>query len=1059
MSLSYIQDYLADLARVKRVSGSNKETIVREAFKDLLKRYARQRDLVFVAEYPLVTNRKKNISVDGALVHSLRLPLGYYEAKDEDDDIDEEIDKKFRAGYPQDNIIFEDTREAVLIQNKELVMRCPIEDAVKLAELLKHFFDYEQPAIADFRKAVEQFARDLPAITAALNSLIERASVENKDYKQAEAKFLAHAKETINPTVTLVDVREMLMQHILTEEIFAHVFNDADFHRENNVARELYSLERTFFKEAVKRETLKSLDPYYTAIKANAAQITTHSEKQKFLKTIYENFYKVYNPKAADRLGVVYTPNEIVKFMIDGADWLCHTHFGKSLIDQGVEILDPATGTGTFVCELLEKFSGSPAKLDRKYREEIHANEVAILPYYVANLNIEATFYTLSKQYAAYPNLCFVDTLDNVAGLGKFSGHQEEMFGAVSEENVARIKRQNARKISVIIGNPPYNANQQNENDNNKNRTYAKIDQRIKATYIKESTAQKTKQYDMFVRFIRWASDRINGDGILTFITNRKFLDGRNFDGFRKIIAREFDEFRIIDLGGDYKLKGVGGGGNVFGIGTGVAMFWAVVKKKAKPEGHKAKILYAAAQGVTADEKLAWINAASLADLKFTHIQPDGNHSWLDIPTVDTRELIPVASKDAKAGKLGAKGKAIFELFSLGVVTARDEWVIDRNEKLLSEKISHFIRNYNYAVGSKNEKILSDHLKSTRSLKNLYKKHTILNYSNNKVKHLYYRPFGKRTIYFDISLNEMHYKLGSIFRNNNENKVICFLSMASAWELCTLSVDTIYDYCLLKMGNGGTQGLPLYSYSKSGERIDNITDWALEQFRVAYADPSLRGAPKRDVAIQTSSDPSTGLLRSARNDGGRGAPNHDEISKLDIFRYVYAVLHDPVYREKYALNLKREFPRIPFYPDFFQWAAWGETLMALHTGFETVEPWPLERIDTEDAKAKAAGLNPKPALKSNHETGNIILDSETQLNGIPPEVWRYKLGNRTALDWILDQYKEKTPKDPTIREKFNTYRFADYKEKVIDLLMRVTRVSVETVAITDAMVKKGRDKG
>jgi len=692
MSLAYIQDYLADLQRLRRVSGSHKETIVREAFKDLLKRYARQRDLVFVAEYPLVTNRKKNISVDGALVHSLRLPLGYYEAKDENDDIDEEIDKKFRAGYPQDNIIFEDTREAVLIQNKELVMRCPIDDAPKLAELLKHFFDYEQPAIADFRKAVEQFARDLPAITTALNDLIEKASVENKDYKQAEAKFLAHAKETINPTVTLVDVREMLMQHILTEEIFAHVFNDADFHRENNVARELYALERTFFKEAVKRETLKSLDPYYTAIKANAAQITTHSEKQKFLKTIYENFYKVYNPKAADRLGVVYTPNEIVKFMIDGSDWLCHKHFGKSLIDQGVEILDPATGTGTFVCELLEKFSGSPAKLDRKYREEIHANEVAILPYYVANLNIEATFYTLSKQYAAYPNLCFVDTLDNVAGLGKFSGHQEEMFGAVSEENVARIKRQNARKISVIIGNPPYNANQQNENDNNKNRTYAKIDQRIKATYIRESTAQKTKAYDMYTRFFRWASDRIKDEGIVAFVTNRSFIDARTMDGFRKRMASEFNEIWIVDLKGNARTSGERRrqeGGNVFDdqIRVGIAVYFCIRSPKSKGF----RVFYEAVRDYArGDEKRAFLTKA-LSERRFDELRPDRDANWLGQTSNDFESFIPVATKETKAAKTPGQERAIFKLYSLGVVTARDEWAYAKNAKDLDIKVKYFI--------------------------------------------------------------------------------------------------------------------------------------------------------------------------------------------------------------------------------------------------------------------------------------------------------------------------------------------------------------------------------
>jgi len=224
----------------------------------------------------------------------------------------------------------------------------------------------------------------------------------------------------------------MLIQHILTEEIFSHVFDNAQVHRENNIAKELFKLEEAFFTGSVKWETLKAMQPYYAAIRANAAQITSHAEKQTFLKAINEGFYKVYNPKAADRLGVVYTPNEIVRFMIEGADWLCHKHFGKNLIDHGVEILDPATGTGTFICEMLDYFRGQPDKLRHKYKEELHANEVAILPYYVANLNIEATYATVTGQYAEFPNLCFVDTLDNVAGLGIKAGYQHDLFAGLA---------------------------------------------------------------------------------------------------------------------------------------------------------------------------------------------------------------------------------------------------------------------------------------------------------------------------------------------------------------------------------------------------------------------------------------------------------------------------------------------------------------------------------------------------------------------------------------------------------------------------------------------------
>jgi predicted helicase len=459
-----------------------------------------------------------------------------------------------------------------------------MDDTRLLKNLLDLFFGYQRPEIADFRKAITQFKTDLPDVLAALRTRIDTAYAQNKPFAKAAKSFLKQAKESINPAITDVDVREMLIQHILTEDIFARVFGESDFHRENNVAKALYGLEAKFFTGTVKQQTLKALEPYYAAIRSTAALISSHSEKQGFLKAIYENFYKVYNPKAADRLGVVYTPAEIVRFMVESTDYLCEKHFSKNLIDKDVEILDPATGTGTFIVELLQHFSGQPEKLKYKYAEELHANEVAILPYYVANLNIEATYAAIIGDYAEFPNLCFVDTLDNVAGLKQGTAVTGDLFGAVSEENIERIKRQNKRKISVIIGNPPYNANQQNENDNNKNREYPEIDKRIKATYIKESTAQETKLYDMYARFFRWASDRIEEDGIVALITNRSFLDARNFDGFRKLVAQEFSDIHVVDLGGDVRTnpKLSGTMHNVFGIQTGIAISFFVKNRHEK---------------------------------------------------------------------------------------------------------------------------------------------------------------------------------------------------------------------------------------------------------------------------------------------------------------------------------------------------------------------------------------------------------------------------------------------------------------------------------------------
>ena len=494
-------------------------------------------------------------------------------------------------------------------------MRCGVEDVAQLQALLERFFGYERPEIEEFHKAIEQFKKDMPAVLEALRDMIEHAEKDNDKFRKAALNFLKHAQETINPNVTPADVREMLIQHILTEEIFSQVFDNPDFHHKNNVARELYALENTFFTGKMKYDTLAGLRHYYAAIKSAAALVPTHHEKQNFLKLIYENFYKVYDKKKADRLGVIYTPNEIVRFMVESADWLCQKHFKKSLIDKNVEILDPACGTGTFITELIEHFRGQPQKLRYKYLEELHANVVAILPYYVANLNIEATYAAISG-YEEYPNLCFVDTLDNTAALRARKGHQGDLFGAVSEENVARIKRQNQKKISVVIGNPPYNANQLNENENNKNREYPEIDQRIKETYIKASTAQKTKLYDMYARFFRWASDRVDENGIVAFITNRSFVESRTFDGFRKIVASEFNDIYVVDLGGDVRAdpRLSGTKHNVFGIQTGVAISFMV--KRANANG--CRIYYARRpQLETAEEKLALLVSTRLDRIAF----------------------------------------------------------------------------------------------------------------------------------------------------------------------------------------------------------------------------------------------------------------------------------------------------------------------------------------------------------------------------------------------------------------------------------------------------------
>src|SRR5437867_822831 len=1021
MSQVLTQQYLNNLRDLRKVSGTHRESVVREAFKDLLNGWARQHELVFVPEYEITTPAKDRQYVDGALLHALRMPFGYWEAKDEKDDLDAEIGYKVRRGYPQDNIIFEDSTQAVLIQSKREVMRCPVDNVAKLEKLLTLFFGYERAEVAEFRKAVEQFKTDLPAVLDALRNMIEGAYRDNADFRRASQRFLSHAKEAINPSLTDADVREMLIQHVLTEEIFSKVFGEDDFHHHNNVAKELYALEGTFFTGDLKKRTLRGLDPYYAAIRAAAAQIGSHHEKQTFLKVIYENFYKVYNKKAADRLGVVYTPNEIVRFMIESADWLCDKHFGRNLIDRDVEILDPAVGTGTFITELLEHFRGQLAKLKHKYLEELHANEVAILPYYVANLNIEATYAAIAGQYLEFPNLCFVDTLDNVEGLSKYTGHQHELFGGVSEENVERIKRQNTRKISVIIGNPPYNAWQENFNLDNPNRPYQQVDDRIRRTYQELGTAQnQIALFDMYTRFFRWASDRLAENGVLAFISNRSYLDSRTFDGFRNSVAKEFSEVRVVDLGADVrenpKLSGTKH--NVFGIQTGVAISFFVKRHPAQT----CRIFYARRpEFETKEEKLAFLSRSKVHVLEFEEVRPDAKHNWINLAHNDFDSLMPLIDKDTKAAKSKRSERALFKLFSTGVKSQRDEWVYDFSQSALERKMRFFVECYEKARRAKKEP-RSASIKWDHELDKYRARGIEKHYEKQAIVTSLYRPFCKQFIYFDRHFNGRIYQWLSILpTKQNTNRLILYTQPGSQKPFMVGAAETVCDLHYVG-GGAASECLPLYRYDEWGNRTDNITDWALDQFKKRYQQ-------------------------------GRAKENRS-ITKESIFQYVYGVLHDPVYREKYLLNLKRESPRIPFYADFWQWTDWGKELADLHIGFEQVDPFKLKRTDIRDEKSRKAGVESKTLLKADKEAGRIMLDRETSLSGVPPEAWDYKLGNRSALEWILDQYKEKKSKDPTIRKKFDTYSFVDYKEKVINLLLRVTTVSIRTVSILKEM-KRG----
>ena len=928
-------------------------------------------------------------------------------------------------GYPRDNIIFEDTQTAVLYQNGDVAMRVDMSRPGELHRLIRRFLDYELPQIEEFRQALSQFKTDLPDVLSNLRQTIEQAEADSSEYQAAAAAFLDLCHDSIGPDVSEADVREMLLQHILTKDIFLRVFAEEQFHRENDIAQQLDRLEQSFFTGDLRRQSIDRLRTYYGAIGRAADDIADYAEKQQFLKNIYENFYEVYNPDAADRLGVVYTPNEVVDFIIRGADHLLRKHFGRGLADDNVQILDPATGTGTFITNLI-KFLPED-RLEHKYLNEIHANEVAILPYYIANLNIEYSYKERTGRYLEFPNLCFVDTLDNMdwEGQGATSGGvtRQSAFnlGALSTDNWIRVQSQNEKRISVIIGNPPYNANQQNENDNNKNREYPEIDRRIRDSYVKESTAQKTKQYDMYKRFIRWASDRLADDGIIAFVSNSAFLDARQDDGFRKVIAKEFNELWVVDLKGNARTSGERRrreGGNIFDdkIRVGIAIYFLVRSK----EANGFRLFYNAIEDYAkSPAKVEYIRGQPLTAFEFSAVTPDAKNIWLDQTDTDFESLIPVASRQTKLAKSANQEQAMFGLYSLGIVSARGEWVWDFSRVALSDKMATFAETYQqeserYSIENPDPDGIGDwvdrSIKWTSELEaHLVKGHRIT-FAAKHIGRALFRPFLSKYCYYAPVVIHRRYQMPRIFpqEKSDENRVICFSGTSSSKPFQVLATNGVYDHDLLEK----TQCLPLYRYTEDGERVSNVTKWGLRQIQEHYGD--------------------------------------DDITAEEIFAYTYAALHDPVYRGTYTLDLRREFPRLPFHDNFREFVRLGQELLDLHIAFESVKPWSLHREDVRPSSRRKRGAR----LSADKERGVIVLDETTRLTGVPEVAWSYRLGNRSAIEWVLDQYKERKPRDPTIAKRFNTYRFADHKEQVIDLLRRVCTVSVRTMEVVDKIAAR-----
>ena len=842
----------------------------------------------------------------------------------------------------------------------------------------------------------EDVAQIFPRLTSRIEGLL--AGPANETLREWFDGFLEELQVSINDSISREGAIEMMAQHILTGPVFGALFEHYDFAAENPVAKRLDSLTEDFGEFGLENET-RDLEGFYESVRQRAQGLDNSDARQRVLTELYERFFSTATKKDADRLGIVYTPIEVVDFILASADQVLRQEFGRSLSDEGVHVLDPFTGTGTFLVRLLSKLGLSGSGLirdedvERKFREELHANEIVLLAYYIAAIHIEEAFHGRRGDTSSY------EPFSGIALTDTFNLHTERT-GFPKEwlpENSERVERQQGLPIQVIVGNPPWSAGQQSAADYNPNVKYPVLGQRIAETYAARSKATlKRTLYDSYKMAIRWASDRIGKQGVIAFVTNGSWIDGNADAGVRACLAEEFSSVYVLNLRGNQRTQGERSrqeGGKVFGQGSRAPVAITILVRN--PAATGCRIRYRdIGDYLKREEKLEILSkAGSIAGLDgWLEIKPDRHHDWIGQRNEAFQEFYPLGSKDAKAGKVD---DSIFGLYSLGLMTGRDAYIYNFSRDACADNARRMVDNYLGALKELEaaqdrtpdvEGIARRHstnVRWDREPRNNLQRRKPAVYSPDNIWRTQYRPFVKQHCYADFTFSQRKSQLDHIFPDkSSENRAICLTGVGSTKPFSALMVDTMPDLELISKG----QCFPRYRYLESPgggvlydnpgvQRIDNISDTALRTFRTHYQD--------------------------------------DSITKDDLFDYVYGVLHAPGYRKRFANNLAKELPRVPFAPDFHAFVEAGQTLAELHLDYETDEEYPLEvRLSGRSSEPlfgePAADLFRigKRAMKFKDEEKTVlIVNDQIQLCGIPAEAHRYEVNGRTPLGWFIDRYK------------------------------------------------------
>lgn len=906
----------------------------------------------------------------------------------------------------------------------------------------------------------DQWAADVADIATAqitrINAILDSSATDKKVVEQF-GRFWKGLRDNLNDSISRSDAISMLSQHLITKPIFDALFAGHDFATHNPVSQVMQAMADALDGSGLEAET-KRLAKFYDSVRLRAEQVVDAQGKQHLIADLYQKFFQTAFKKQSESLGIVYTPLEVVDFILRAADHAAREHLGRGLTDEGVHILDGFTGTGTFLTRLLQSGLITPKDMARKYNAELHANEIMLLAYYIAAVNIETTYHALGNKitsqdsYEPFPGIVLADTF-------QISENDDTLDLDVFAANNDRITAELHTPISVVIGNPPYSMGQSSANDQNANLIYPTLDDRIRDTYLKgRNRGGSNSLFDSYIRAFRWATDRVGDAGVIAFVSNGGWLDGNTADGMRRSLVEDYSHIYVYNLRGNARTAGdlrQKEAGNVFGSGSRntVAIFVGI--KNSRRTG-PCNIHYAdIGDYLTREQKLQIVADSTLQNVEWQVIQPTVGGDWIN-QRDETFSKWPVVGDKQDTGQT-----TVFYSYSRGLETGRDAWVYNFSRDALTDNCRSTIAFYSQAEnrfqawlrknGLARDKAARDlffaeesqyvndarEISWTLSLKNRFATGTEIEFDNGSLSTAIYRPFCKQNVYFNRSLNHILGRLLSIFPTPQHSNIGFYqVGNGSAVPFSVIMLRNLPDLHVTGAGSGG-QFFPRWTYHRADDegvldfsggvdldewgyrRVDNITDEILALYQ--------------------------------------GAVGH--VEKDDIFYYVYGILHDPDYRARYAADLKKMLPHIPT-PDspesFHHVASIGRQLADLHVGYEDVEPYPLDvqlRPGASPSNRETWRVD-KMKWRSKTDKSALIYNGKVTISGFPDAVHKYTLGSRTALEWIIDRYQVKADKASGLINDPNDWCDEhDDPTYIVELIKKVTTVSVRTVELVGQLAQ------